>query len=146
MCACVCVTLKIFWQYRFNFFDFSKVFLLLSDDCHVKTAWNQWLKKSIHAIKYIYIYIHIYIYIYIYIYINGSGDQGSIPGSFIPKTQKMVLKTSLLNSQHYTAYIKVNPGKGVAPSPKPRYSTYWKRGFRDALDCGRQLTNMVSSN
>ena len=32
---------------------------------------------------------------------NGSGDQGSIPGRVIPKTQNMVLDTSLLNTKHY---------------------------------------------
>ena len=31
---------------------------------------------------------------------NGPGDLGSIPGRVIPKTQKMVLDTSLLNTQH----------------------------------------------
>ena len=30
----------------------------------------------------------------------GLGDQGSIPGWLIPKTQKMVLDTALLNTQH----------------------------------------------
>ena len=34
---------------------------------------------------------------YIYIYItNGAGDLGLIPSRVIPKTQKMVLDTSLL--------------------------------------------------
>ena len=32
--------------------------------------------------------------------------QSSIPGQVIPKTQKMVLDTSLLNSQHYKVRIK----------------------------------------
>ena len=40
------------------------------------------------------------------VFANGSGDQGSIPGWVIPKTQKMVLDTSLLNSRHYKACIK----------------------------------------
>ena len=69
-------------------------------------------------------YIHIYIYIYIYIYThtythmhthpiaimvrvfaNGPGDWGSISGQVIPKTQKMVLDASLLNTQHYKVWI-----------------------------------------
>ena len=37
---------------------------------------------------------------------NGSGDLGSIPGHVIPKTSKMVLDTSLLNTQHYKVQIK----------------------------------------
>ena len=37
---------------------------------------------------------------------NGPGDLGSIPGRIIPKTLKMVLDTSLLNTQHYKVRIK----------------------------------------
>ena len=32
------------------------------------------------------------------VFANGPGDLGSIPGQVIPKTQKMVLDTSLLNT------------------------------------------------
>ena len=35
------------------------------------------------------------------VFANGLGDLGSVPGQVIPKTQKMVLDASLLNSQHY---------------------------------------------
>ena len=37
---------------------------------------------------------------------NGPGDLGSIPGRIIPKTLKMVLDASLLNSQEYKIRIK----------------------------------------
>ena len=37
---------------------------------------------------------------------TGPGDLGSIPGHIIPKTLKMVLDTSLLNTQQYKVYIK----------------------------------------
>ena len=37
---------------------------------------------------------------------NGPGDLGSIPGRVIPKTQKIVLDASLLNTQHYEVQIK----------------------------------------
>ena len=37
---------------------------------------------------------------------NGPGDLGSIPGCVIPKTLKMVLNTSLLNTQQYKVRIK----------------------------------------
>ena len=37
---------------------------------------------------------------------NGPGDLGSILGRVIPKTLKMVLDTSLLNTQHYKVHIK----------------------------------------
>ena len=66
------------------------------------------------------------------VFANSSEDQGSIPGLVIPKTLKMVLDTSLLNTQHYKVLIKSkedNPGNGVAPSPTPRCSSYWKGAF-----------------
>ena len=37
---------------------------------------------------------------------NGPGDLGSIPGRVIPKTLKMVLDTSFLNTQQYMVRIK----------------------------------------
>ena len=37
---------------------------------------------------------------------NGPGEMGSIPGRVIPKTQKMVLDASLLNTQDYKVRIK----------------------------------------
>ena len=37
---------------------------------------------------------------------NGPGDRGSIPGPVIPKTQKMELDATLLNTQHYKIRIK----------------------------------------
>ena len=40
------------------------------------------------------------------VFANGSGDLGSIPGRVITKTLKMVLDTSLLNTQQYKVHIK----------------------------------------
>ena len=40
------------------------------------------------------------------VFSNGPGNHGSIPGRVIPKTQKMVLNTSLLNTQHYKIRIQ----------------------------------------
>ena len=40
------------------------------------------------------------------VFANGPGDQGSIPGRVIPKTPKMVLDTTLFNTQHYKVRIK----------------------------------------
>ena len=37
---------------------------------------------------------------------SGLGDWGSIPGRVIPSTLKMVLDTSLLNTQQYKVGIK----------------------------------------
>ena len=40
------------------------------------------------------------------VFANGPVDLGSIPGRVIPKTLKMVLDTSLLNTQLYKVRIK----------------------------------------
>ena len=76
------------------------------------------------------------------VFANGPGDLGSIPGHVIPKTQKMVLDASLLNTQHYKVRIKgkvEQSREGVAPSPTPWCSSYRKGSLRVTLDDGRQL-------
>ena len=76
------------------------------------------------------------------VFANGPGDLGSIPGRVIPKTQKMVLDASLLNTQHYKVRIKgkVEPSReGVAPSPTSWCSSYRKGSLCVTLDYGRQL-------
>ena len=40
------------------------------------------------------------------VFANGPGDKGSIPGRVIPRTQKMVLDASFLNTYHYKVSIK----------------------------------------
>ena len=40
------------------------------------------------------------------VFANGPGDMGSIPGRVIPKTLKMVLDASLLNTQQYKVRIE----------------------------------------
>ena len=40
------------------------------------------------------------------VFANGLGDQSSIPGRVIPKALKMVLDSTLLNTQHYKVRIK----------------------------------------
>ncbi len=72
--------------------------------------------EKLYYIIYIYIYIYSIVTSYIYIFrsigqvvrvfANGPGDQVSIPGQVIPKIQKMVLDTALLNTQHYKVRIK----------------------------------------
>ena len=52
------------------------------------------------------------------VFANGSGDLGSIPGQVIPKTKKMVLNATLLNTQHYKVRIK-----GKVEQSKERSST-----------------------
>ena len=40
------------------------------------------------------------------VFANAPRDLNSIPGRVMPKTQKMVLEASLLNTQHYKVRIK----------------------------------------
>ena len=40
------------------------------------------------------------------VFTNGPGDWSSIPSQVIPKTQKMVLDATLLNTQHCKVWIK----------------------------------------
>ena len=40
------------------------------------------------------------------VFVNGPGDLGSILGRLIPTTLKIVLDTSLLNTQQYKVHIK----------------------------------------
>ena len=40
------------------------------------------------------------------VFANCPGDLSSIPGHIIPKTLKMVLDTSLLNTQQYMIHIE----------------------------------------
>ena len=98
-----------------------------------------------------YVCVCVYIYIYIYniyiglmsrVFANGLGDWGLTPGQVIPKTQKMVLDTTLLSTQHYKLRIKgkwSNPRNGVVPSPTPQCSSFWKVSLWVTLDYGRQL-------
>ena len=60
------------------------------------------------------------------VFANGPGDQGSIPGQVIPKTQKMRFDTCLtLSIIRLGSRVKWrNPGKEVAPSPTPWCRSY----------------------
>ena len=76
------------------------------------------------------------------VFAYGPGDLGSIPGHVIPKTQKWYLNPPCLtlSTIRYVSRVKwSNSGKGVAPSPTPRCSSYWKRRLLVALDYDRQL-------
>ena len=61
------------------------------------------------------------------VFTNGPGDLSSIPCRVIPNTLKIVLDTSLLNTQQYKVRIEgkgSNPRKRVAPFPTPWCSNY----------------------
>ena len=94
-------------------------------------------------------YIYIYIYIYIVpahcpigrVFANGPEDRSSIPGWIIPKTQKILLDTSFLNTHHYKVRIKVklsNPGKVGVP-PSTLRCCNWKGCLWVNLDYGHQI-------
>ena len=61
------------------------------------------------------------------LFLNDPGDLGSIPGRVIPKTFKMVLDTSLLNTQQYKVRIKGSVEKSRernSATPTPQCSSY----------------------
>ena len=53
------------------------------------------------------------------VFANSPGDHCSIPGQVIPKTQKMVLDSALLNTQHYKVRImdKVEQSREWSSAP-----------------------------
>ena len=73
-----------------------------------------YLYICIYISIYVLIYIHICVCVYLYfgygpavrVFANGPGDLGSIPGRVIPKTLKMELDTTLLNTQDYKVRFK----------------------------------------
>ena len=59
-----------------------------------------------------------------------------------PKTQKMILDATLLNTQYYKVRSRLkwsNPGKGVAPSLKFWCNSYQKGSLRVTLNYSHQL-------
>ena len=71
-------------------------------------------------------FFFLYISLISWMFANCPGDKGSILGRVIPKTEKMVFDAALLNTQLYKVKWN-NPGNGVASSPTPRCSSYWKK-------------------
>ena len=55
------------------------------------------------------------------VFAYGPGDLGSIPGRVIPKTQKMLLDASFLNTQHYKVQIKGKVEQSRERSSPPPY-------------------------
>ena len=52
----------------------------------------------------------------------------------------LILSCLTLSNISYISRVKwSNSGKGLAPSPTPRCSSYWKASFLITLDYGRQL-------
>ena len=59
------------------------------------------------------------------VFANGPGDLRSIPGRVIPKTLKMVLDVSLLNTQHYKVWIKGKVVQSRERSSALPYTLVW---------------------
>ena len=80
---------------------------------------------------------------------NGPGDLGSIPGRVIPKTQKMVLDASLLNTQHYKVRIKSKEEKSKEKEQRPPRHfgvvAIEKGAYGSPSTKGRQLTYFAST-
>ena len=56
---------------------------------------------------------------------TGPADQGAIPGRISPKTQKMVLDSTLLNTQHYKVRIKGKVEQSREWSSALSYTSVW---------------------
>ena len=69
------------------------------------------------------------------------GNQGSIAGWLIRKTQKMLVRPCItFNIIRYESKVRgSSPGNGVTPSPTPWCSSYWKGSLRVTLDESHQL-------
>ena len=112
------------------------VYLFLSPHLSIYlSGFPIYLSQPVHKYLCISLYIHIftftntstYISILVRVFADGSEDWSSIPDRVIRKTQKMVLDTFLLYTQHYKVWIKgqwTNPGKGAVPFSRPQCSIY----------------------
>ena len=56
------------------------------------------------------------------VFASGPEDLGSIPGRVLLKTQKMVLDSSLLNTQYYKVRIKGKVGRSWERSSALSYT------------------------
>ena len=76
------------------------------------------------------------------VFANGPGNMGSISGRVKPKIQKWYLMPRCLTFSITRLESRVKcsiPGKGVAPSPTPWCSSYWKGSLWVTLDWGHHL-------
>ena len=71
---------------------------------HYRCSYWYYLLKKVLLVSVVILYW--LIGITVRVFANGLGDQGSISGRVIPKTQKMVLESSLLNTQYYKVWVK----------------------------------------
>ena len=94
------------YNYIFNVsFHFSVVHFLPVIICLHSVIWYPIFQSNTH-IFYTVGRFQIFFGLVDRVFANGPGDLSSIPGCVIPKTLKMILDTSLLNTQHYKVRIK----------------------------------------
>ena len=86
---------SLYWLINFN--GMSIVFLSCTNNLYTVVWFEVFLSNMSN---------YVFLKLMSRVFANGSGDQGSIPGRIIPKTQKMVLDASLLNTQRYKVRIK----------------------------------------
>ena len=100
------------------------------------------LKQNTHT----HTHTHAHIGLAVRVFTSGPGGLGSIPGRVIPKTQKVVLDASLLNTQHYKVRIKGKVEQSRERSRALPYLgvvSYRKGSLRVTLDYGRQLYLLI---
>ena len=95
-------------EFFFQLYEFSlyEIYILKIIHCALLESYKNSLIYSqfVSFLKYL---LRIYIYgPAVRVFANGPGDLGSIPGWVIPKTLKMELDTTLLNTQHYKVRFK----------------------------------------
>ncbi len=79
------------------------------------------------------------------VFANAPGDLGSIPGRVIPKSLKMVLDTSLFNTQQYKLLIEGKVEQSSERSSTLPYHTMGcPRGVMvNAMNCGIVVREFV---
>ena len=88
---------KSFWHF-YSWFNATFCYILPNLFKKIVIVWS---KPELHFFKLV-----LKISLVGRMFVSGPGDLGSIPGHVIPKTLKMVLDTSLLNTQQYKVHIK----------------------------------------
>ena len=97
--------IKSFYVKQFNLalvnnVKWFQVFLSITNNS-IKHSFYQSITIQLHTVEWSNSYFS-----FVRVFANGPGDLGSIPGRVIPKTLKMELDTTLLNTQHYKVRFK----------------------------------------
>ena len=141
------------WLYLLTIYIYIYIYIYMSVYLSLCLSTYPSVGKSLFGFIYQFIFV-MYVRIYVstclsirlsglvdWVFVISPRDRGSIRGRVIPKTQKMVLDTSWLNTQYYNAHIE-----GKAEQSRERsiaLSSVEVEGrtllLRVTLDYGRQL-------